>query len=69
MKVVEVEGSRCVTTGDMCGYLGVLVSVDHLRLLGIEPHAKVKNATYWRVDQIPHVIDKLINHLRDLRDI
>lgn len=61
--VVTVTGVATLATGELCRRLGLIVTVEFLRSLGIEPVAREKAASKWAVSDLPAIRDALIAHL------
>ncbi len=67
-KATDINGVPCISTGTINSILGFAAPVSTLTSWGVTPFGKIKAGVYWKVSDLPTVIDGAITHFNNLKE-
>lgn len=63
----DIEGVLCISTGALNDQLPCVMQAKEIENWGVKPHAKIKAGLYWRVEDVPELLEILIKKINDVR--
>ena len=57
----DIEGTLCISTRDLNDQLPFVMQAKAMEEWGFTPHARIRAGLYWRVEDVPAILQHVID--------